>query len=172
MRPSPSYFHQTATGFLYQEHQSLLIFAFDSMAVLWLWNLQEGLVSVKPISLCKGPDKIVRAQCTEDCLLPKCDHTCSSSLSSRYGTRRCPSRGTLFGSSSTWRTATFTPRSSAPSITKQKCWTQQRWAQRLYKSERSIRTKEPMPKSTTLFRQVRAMQQGSLGYEHASASVL
>lgn len=127
---------------------------------------------MKPISLCKGPDKIVGAQCTEDCLLPKCDRTCSSSLSSRYGTRRCPSRGTLFGSSSTWRTATFTPRSSAPSITKQKCWTQQRWAQRLYKSERSIRTKEPMPKSTTLFRQVRAMQQGSLGYEHASASVL
>jgi len=75
-------------------------------------------------------------------------------LSFRYETRRCPSRGTLFGPSSMWRTAIFTLRSSAASIMKQKCWTQQWWAQRLYKSEPLIRTKEPTLKSTTPFRQV------------------
>lgn len=88
-------------------------------------------------------------------------------LSFRYETRRSPSRGTLFESPSVWTAATSTLRSSAASIMKQKCWTQQWWAQRLYKSEPSIKTKEPMLKSTTPFRQVRATQQDCLGYEHA-----
>lgn len=94
------------------------------------------------------------------------------SLPFRYETRRSPSSGTLSESSSTWTAATFILPSSAASIMKQKCWTQQWWAQRSFKSEPLIRTRELMLKSTTPFRQVRAMQQDSSRYDRTCITIL
>lgn len=152
-------------------------FKFKFKAELWCWNFQAhsqpgGWNYCTTPTSGKSVGELLGRWCRQDWIVPGCDCSCSLSLPCRYETRRSPSSGTLSESSSTWTAATFTLPSSAASIMKQKCWTQQWWAQRSYKSEPLIRTRELMLKSTTPFRQVRAMQQDNLGYDHTCITVL